>query len=84
MSEPSRDAKSADAPVLLWFREDLRLADNPALAEAARELEDGADPGGHAGGRAGDACAAFTVAEVDCTEEFKRHGFAFAFPRRSC
>ncbi|MCA3565544.1 MAG: deoxyribodipyrimidine photo-lyase [Methylocystis sp.] len=34
MSEPSWDTKAEDAPVLLWFREDLRLADNPALAEA--------------------------------------------------
>ena len=23
-----------DAPVILWFRRDLRLADNPALTEA--------------------------------------------------
>jgi deoxyribodipyrimidine photo-lyase len=27
--------KRADAPVILWFRRDLRLADNPALAAAA-------------------------------------------------
>ncbi|MGZ8362269.1 MAG: cryptochrome/photolyase family protein [Caulobacteraceae bacterium] len=26
---------SPDAPVMMWFRRDLRLADNPALAEAA-------------------------------------------------
>ena len=28
-------AKSAQAPVIVWFRDDLRLADNPALTEAA-------------------------------------------------
>ena len=26
---------SSSAPILLWFRQDLRLADNPALAQAA-------------------------------------------------
>ena len=28
--------KSEAAPALVWFRRDLRLADNPALAAAAR------------------------------------------------
>ncbi|MBC7135841.1 MAG: deoxyribodipyrimidine photo-lyase, partial [Oceanibaculum nanhaiense] len=27
-------ARDSDRPVLLWFRQDLRLADNPALCAA--------------------------------------------------
>src|SRR5690606_7315351 len=30
-----RAALAAEAPVILWFRRDLRLADNPALTAAA-------------------------------------------------
>jgi len=33
MSEKSRDS-APSAPVLVWFRDDLRVADHPALAEA--------------------------------------------------
>ena len=36
MSALSEQNQSTRAPVLLWFRDDLRLADNPALTEALR------------------------------------------------
>jgi deoxyribodipyrimidine photo-lyase len=36
MSENSGDAASPKSPVILWFRDDLRLADNPALVAAAQ------------------------------------------------
>lgn len=32
----SAASPSSEAPVIVWFRQDLRLADNPALADAAR------------------------------------------------
>ena len=34
MSEKSRDSATS-ASVLVWFRDDLRVADHPALTEAA-------------------------------------------------
>ena len=34
---PDRPDSAHPAPVLLWFRQDLRLDDNPALAAAAAD-----------------------------------------------
>ena len=33
----TRSGKSADRPVVVWFRDDLRIADHPALHHAAEQ-----------------------------------------------